>query len=255
MEERPEAPERAEPLYDIFLCTRELPDQLTGETAALRQLCSALTGEGYKVFFPSALPKDMPDQQRAEKIVEALQSSGVMVAAGIGTEGLDDPFSRKLWSEFRKDPARPFFLCWREQGDAPFPEELAGVTPFDMSELTFLVKLKEQLAGLLPAREIPEEPPEVPEETPEQPGPAEEELSVPEVETAAPETADEPAEELLAEGSPAEEEAEDLFAGESPAEAASAEKPAPAPAKKTFPWKWLLLAAAVLVLIFLIKNR
>ena len=39
---------------DIFLCTRELPDKLTAETAALRQLCAALAGEGYRVFFPPA---------------------------------------------------------------------------------------------------------------------------------------------------------------------------------------------------------
>ena len=167
MDERSEAPVREEAPYDIFLCTRELPDQLTGETAALRQLCSALAGDGYRVFFPSGLPKDLTDEEKAERIVAALRSAKVMVAAGIGTEGLDDPVSRKLWSEFRRDGTRPFFLCWREQGDAPFPEELAGVTPCDMSELTFLVKLKEQLTGLLPVREAPEEPvPELPETEP-----------------------------------------------------------------------------------------
>ena len=62
---------------DIFLCTRELPDKLTAETAALRQLCSALAGDGYKVFFPSGLPRDLTDEQRAAKIVEALKGSKI----------------------------------------------------------------------------------------------------------------------------------------------------------------------------------
>ena len=233
MEERSDAPERMEELYDIFLCTRELPDQLTGETAALRQLCSALVGDGYKVFFPSGLPRDLTDEQRAAKIVEALKGSKIMVAAGIGTEGLNDPVSRKLWSEFRKDPARPFFLCWREQGDAPFPEELAGVTPFDMSELTFLVKLKEQLTGLLPVREAPEEEPvpELPETEPEAPA------------EVLPETPEEVPVEEAPEEVPAEEAPE-----ETPAEAA------PVPARKPFPWKWVLLAAAAVILLLFLKR-
>ena len=241
MEERSDAPMRREEPYDIFLCTRELPDQLTGETAALRQLCSALVGDGYKVFFPSGLPRDLTDEQRAEKIVEALKGSKIMVAAGIGTEGLNDPVSRKLWSEFRRDPARPFFLCWREQGDAPFPEELAGVTPFDMSELTFLVKLKEQLSGLLPERVIPEEAPETPEEPVPTHEPAEAPGEVP------PEDA--PAEELPEEA-PAEERPE-----EAPEDAPAEPAPPPeAPAKKPFPWKWVLLAAAVIALLLFLKK-
>jgi len=164
MEERPAASEQAQAPYDIFLCTRELPDQLTGETAALRQLCSALAGDGYRVFFPSALSRELTDEQRAEAIVEALRSARVMVAAGIGTEGLTDPVSRKLWSAFRQEGDRPFFLCWREQGDAPFPEELTGLEALDMSELTFLAKLKEQLSAALPVREVPEPVPEEPAE-------------------------------------------------------------------------------------------
>lgn len=241
MEERSDAPERMEELYDIFLCTRELPDQLTGETAALRQLCSALVGDGYKVFFPSGLPRDLTDEQRAAKIVEALKGSKIMVAAGIGTEGLNDPVSRKLWSEFRKDPARPFFLCWREQGDAPFPEELAGVTPFDMSELTFLVKLKEQLTGLLPVREAPEEEPvpELPETEPEAPG---ETAEIP------PEAPEEVPTEAAPEEVPAEEAPE-----ETPAEPASQPAEA-APAPKPFPWKWVLLAAAAVILLLFLKR-
>ena len=224
MEERSDIPAREEAPYDIFLCTRELPDQLTGETAALRQLCSALAGDGYRVFFPSGLPRDLTDEERAARMVEALKSAKVMVAAGIGAEGLSDPVSRKLWSEFRRDGSRPFFLCWREQGDAPFPEELAGAEPLDMSELTFLVKLKDQLRELLPAREIPaEEPPAEPEIPAEEP-PAE------------PET---PAEEMPAE----------------PEEAAE-EVPQPAaPAKRPFPWKWLLLAAGAALLIWILFIR
>ena len=93
-----------------------------------------------------------------------------------------------------------------------------------MSELTFLVKLKDQLRELLPAREIPaEEPPAEPEIPAEEP-PAE------------PET---PAEEMPAE----------------PEEAAE-EVPQPAaPAKRPFPWKWLLLAAGAALLIWILFIR
>ncbi len=237
MAERSEAPVREAAPDDIFLCTRELPDQLTGETAALRQLCSALAGDGYRVFFPSGLPKDLTDEEKAERIVAALRSAKVMVAAGIGTEGLDDPVSRKLWSEFRRDGTRPFFLCWREQGDAPFPEELAGAEALDMTELTFLVKLKEQLRSLLPPPEIPagdEGPAEtVPEEPVEEDSPAE---TVPE--------------ELVKEDSPAETVPEVLIKEEAPGETTPA-----APAKKPFPWKWVLIAAAAALLIWFLFFR
>ena len=112
MDEKPVSPEPAPADYDIFLCTRELPDALTAETAALRQLCSALIGSGYRVFFPSALPADLTDEQRAQRIVEALSGSKVMIAAGVGSENASDPVSEKLRSVFLKraetDPSLGF---------------------------------------------------------------------------------------------------------------------------------------------------
>ena len=160
---------------DIFLCTRELPDKLTAETAALRQLCSALAGEGYKVFFPAALPKELTDEQRAERIVQALKNARVMVAAGVGREGLDDPMSKALWKAFlgsAEDAADRFILCWREPGDDPLPEELAGKEPLDMTDLQFLYDLQGKLNLLLPREEPPAEPEEEAspaEEAPEEP--------------------------------------------------------------------------------------
>ena len=153
MDEPKTAPEAEK--YDIFLCTRQLPDKLTPETAALRQLCSALVGEGYKVFFPSALPVELTDEERAERIVDALKSSDVMVAAGIGEEGTADPVARKLWSTFRQyvqdDPSRRFFACFRDVPAEALPEELADAEPLDMSRLEFLADLKGKLAPLFPA--------------------------------------------------------------------------------------------------------
>ena len=172
MEERPTTPETAPAEYDIFLCTRDLPDALTAETAALRQLCSALAGAGWRVFFPSALPKDLTDEQRAAKIVEALRGVKVMVAAGIGSENAADPVAAKLRSSFMEqaaaDPTRHFIACWRDAAPESLPEDLAGGEILDMSELSFLVTLKEKLGEWLasPEEEPPEEetPPPVPEE-------------------------------------------------------------------------------------------
>lgn len=211
-EKKPETP--LEEPYDIFLCTRELPDKLTAETAALRQLCAALAGEGWRVFFPANLPRELTDEQRAERIVAALRSARVMVAAGVGREGLDDLLSRGLWGAFLKsgeDAAERFFLCWRDQGEEPLPSILEGKTPYDMGDVRFLTDLKAALHAALPSpadREAPEE------------APAEEE----------PVPGAEPEEE------PAPEEAPE-------------EEPAPEEAKKPFPWKWVLLGAAVIAVI------
>ena len=211
---------------DIFLCTRELPDKLTAETAALRQLCAALAGEGYRVFFPPALPKELTDEERAQRIVASLRSARVMVAAGVGREGLTDILSQGLWGAFLKsgeDAADRFFLCWRDQGEEPMPAILEGRPLFDMGDLQFLTELKTALAAVLPppaerdaaggAGEDPEE--ETLPEEPAEPGEA-------------------PAEEA-----PAEPDASAEEAGEAP----------PAETKKPFPWKWVLLAAAALGLI------
>ena len=141
---------------DIFLCTRELPDKLTAETAALRQLCAALAGEGYRVFFPPALPKELTDEERAQRIVASLRSARVMVAAGVGREGLTDVLSQGLWGAFLKsgeDAADRFFLCWRDQGEEPLPALLEGRPLFDMGDLQFLAKLKTALAAVLPPAE------------------------------------------------------------------------------------------------------
>ena len=204
---------------DIFLCTRELPDKLTAETAALRQLCSALAGDGYKVFFPAALPKELTDEQRAQRIVDAVKNAKVMVAAGVGREGLDDPMSRALWKAFLsrgEDAADRFVLCWRDQGEDPLPSELGGREPLDMTDLRFLFDLKEKLEVLLPRES---------EATREEPSAEEDD---------APEAAEEPA--GAAEEAPQE---------ETPQEEAPPEEAPPAEAKKPFPWKWVLIGAAV----------
>ena len=166
MDERPVSPEQTPAEYDIFLCTRELPDALTPETAALRQLCSALIGSGWRVFFPSALPADLTDEQRAGKIVEALQHSKVMVAAGVGAENAADPVAEKLRSAFReaaaKDDSLRFIACWRDAAPEALPADLAGQEVLDMSDLSFLVTLKDRLSEWLAVPE--EEPPEAPED-------------------------------------------------------------------------------------------
>jgi len=179
MDEPTAAPQAEQ--YDIFLCTRELPDALTPETAALRQLSSALAGSGYRVFFPSALPRELPDEQRAERIVQALKDSRVMVAAGVGEEGVADPVARKLWSAFRQlageDSQRRFFACFRDVAAESLPAELSGTEPLDMSGLDFLLTLKERLAPAFPAPPDPfapgeEESAPAPEEAEPVPAPA-----------------------------------------------------------------------------------
>ena len=90
MDEKNQALPREEQI-DIFLCTRELPDKLTEETAALRQLCAALAGEGYNVFFPSALPGELTDQERAKAVLEALKSARVMVFPVLAGSGRRAP--------------------------------------------------------------------------------------------------------------------------------------------------------------------
>ena len=159
MDERPVSPDQAPAEYDIFLCTRELPDALTPETAALRQLCSALIGSGWRVFFPSALPADLSDEERAGKIVEALQHSKVMVAAGVGAENAADPVAEKLRAAFREeaagDEARSMVVCWRDAEPDALPADLAGQEILDMSELSFLVTLREKLGELLSPPETP----------------------------------------------------------------------------------------------------
>lgn len=225
MDEKTRAlPEEAQ--FDIFLCTRELPDKLTAETAALRQLCAALVGEGYSVFFPSALPGELTDEQRAQKILDALRSSRVMVAAGVGPEGLADVLSQGLWGAFLKsgeDAENRFFFCWRDQGEAALPVALTGKRLYDMSELGFLSELKAALSAVLP--------PPVIKETAEECGGS-------------------PAE---PEGTPEdkmEEETEGKTEGEqgeaSPEEPEGEQEGEPAAEKRPFPWKWVLLGAAVL---------
>jgi len=175
----------AEPVnetYDIFLCTRNLPDALTPETAALRQLCSALIGEGYRVFFPPAALAEQTPEEKEARIVRALQTSKVMVAAAVGPEGAQDALARYLWGAFqtlaKEDPSRCFIPCLRDADE--LPEELQGREILDMGDLRFLVTLKEKIAAALaPARAEAEEASaeDVPEEAPVEEIPAEEEPS------------------------------------------------------------------------------
>lgn len=139
--------------YDIFLCTRGLPDKLTGETAALRQLCAALIGSGYKVFFAPSMPKDTPPEEMAMAMANAVKTAPVMIAAAVGDEGAQDNTARFLWRQFREsvrnDPSRRFIACSRDLSAQP--EEFADAEVLDMGDLEFLVKLKDRLTAVLPA--------------------------------------------------------------------------------------------------------
>ena len=208
--------------YDIFLCTRELPDQLTAETAALRQLCAALIGSGYRVFFPPAALRGMEAEERARAMAEAVNSTPVMIAAAVGDEGIRDEASRYLWDRFRTlskgEPGRTFLACCRDV--TALPAELEGLEILDMGDLEFLVKLKEKLSAALPdaLRAAPaEEAPEDPE------APAPEEPS---------------AEEPPAEEPPAEEPAE---------EAPAPSEEAPLPRRRRWPWIALAVGAVVIL--------
>lgn len=225
-EKKPALP--PEEQVDIFLCTRELPDKLTLETASLRQLCSALAGEGYRVFFPPALPRELTDEEKAARIVDALKRAKVMVAAGVGQESLTDPLSLGLWHAFLKNDgaAERFFLCWRDQGDAPLPAFPGVAAPFDMTDLRFLAELKEKLAAVLPPpvdRELSPEPEEAPEPAPEEAAEAAGEEEIPSAE----------------EGGPS----------------SDAPEAVPAVEKKPFPWIWVLLAAAAVGLVIWLLLR
>lgn len=177
--------------YDIFLCTRGLPDALTPETAAIRQLMSALIGRGCKVFFPSALPADTAPEELAAAMAAALGSAPVMIAAAVGDVGASDATARFLWKRYREladaGPGRCFLACVRDL--SALPEELQGAEVLDMSELGFLSQLQERLNAVLSEPERPEEKPEPAEEIPE---PAEEpkEAEKPEEETEEAESAE-----------------------------------------------------------------
>ena len=138
--------------YDIFLCTRGLPDKLTGETAALRLLCAALIGSGYKVFFAPSLPKDTPPEELARAMADAAATTPVMIAAAVGDEGAQDKNARLLWQVFRQaaaaDLSRHFIACSRDL--TAQPEEFAGTEVLDMGDLKFLVNLSERLGKALP---------------------------------------------------------------------------------------------------------
>ena len=234
MAEEMNIPELANETYDIFLCTRELPDALTPETAALRQLCAALIGSGYRVFFPPSTLFGQEPEAKARAIAEAVKTTPVMIAAAVGDEGIQDETARFLWSKFRslagEDPSRTFLSCCRDA--AELPEELAGQEVMDLGDLEFLVKLKDKLAAALPGvvRAAAEEAPAEEEEAPAEETPAEEAPAEPE---AAPE-AEPPAEPEVA---PEE---------EPPAETETA------PLSKKRRRFWIALAAAAVVVVILV---
>ncbi len=222
--------------YDIFLCTRGLPDALTPETAALRQLMSALVGSGYKVFFPSALPKDVPEEILARAMADAVRGSKVMIAAAVGDEGAQDPTARFLWKRFRElsaaEPERRFIACARDLSQ--LPEELEGAQTLDMGALRFLSDLSGLLSQTLPRREAEPAAETEAEAEPE----AEEVREDAEPEEAAPEEAA-PEEEAPEEEAPEE---------EAPEEPVSPEDPEPTPPNKRRRKLFLALAIAVGVL-------
>ena len=166
MAEELNTPDLTNETYDIFLCTRELPDALTPETAALRQLCAALIGSGYRVFFPPSTLFGQEPEAQARAIAQAVKTVPVMIAAAVGDEGILDPTARFLWGKFRamagEDPSRTFLACCRDT--AALPEELEGMELMDLGDLEFLVKLKEKLAAALPGVVRAAGPEEAPEE-------------------------------------------------------------------------------------------
>lgn len=144
--------------YDIFICYKETDDSdnRTVDSVRAQEIYSALSREGYRVFFARITLEDKLGQQYEPMIFKALSTSKVMLAIGSKFEYFNAPWVRNEWGRFltfiKEDSSKKLYPCYFDMNAYEIPEELKMLQAQDMGKMGFEQDLVRNIQKVIPLK-------------------------------------------------------------------------------------------------------
>ena len=130
--------------FDVFICYKETDSNgnRTKDSVYAQDIYSALTKEGYKVFFSRITLEDKLGSAYEPYIFAALNSAKVMLVIGTSKENFNAVWVRNEWSRFlsfvRTDSSKVIIPCYKNISPCDMPEEFAYLQSQDMNKIGYI---------------------------------------------------------------------------------------------------------------------
>lgn len=153
--------------FDIFISYKESDDrsgQRTPDSVLAQDIYTALTKEGYKVFFSRITLEKYLGQAYEPIIYAALRSSKVMVAIGTRKEYFEAPWVRNEWNRYlgmmEETPGEKTLIpVYRDMDPYDLPEEFGHPQALNAANIGFLQDLLHGIEKLIRSPETSEDMP------------------------------------------------------------------------------------------------
>ncbi|MBR4287411.1 MAG: toll/interleukin-1 receptor domain-containing protein, partial [Clostridia bacterium] len=149
--------QREEP-FDIFICYKET-DSLgnrTQDSVYAQDIYTALTKEGYKVFFAKITLEDKLGSAYEPYIFAALNSAKVMLVVGTSKENFNAVWVKNEWSRFlsliKQGKEKTLIPVYRDIIPYDMPEEFQYLQSQDMGKIGFMQDLLRGIGKLVEAQ-------------------------------------------------------------------------------------------------------
>ena len=133
--------------FDVFICYKETDSNgnRTKDSVYAQDIYSALTKEGYKVFFSRITLEDKLGSAYEPYIFAALNSAKVMLVIGTSKENFNAVWVKNEWSRFlsfvRTDSSKVIIPCYKNISPCDMPEEFAYLQSQDMNKIGYIQDL------------------------------------------------------------------------------------------------------------------
>ena len=133
--------------FDVFICYKETDSKgnRTNDSVYAQDIYSALTKEGYKVFFARITLEDKLGSAYEPYIFAALHSAKVMLVIGTSKENFNAVWVKNEWSRFlaisKDDSSRAVIPCYKDISPYDMPKEFAYLQSQDMGKIGYIQDL------------------------------------------------------------------------------------------------------------------
>ena len=142
--------------FDVFICYKETAEdgQRTKDSVMAQDIYTALTKEGYKVFFSRITLEDKLGAEYEPYIFAALNSAKVMLAIGTKYEYYNAVWVKNEWSRFiemkKQHPEKVLIPCYSDIDAYDLPVEFKNLQGQDMNKVGFIQDLIRGIGKIIP---------------------------------------------------------------------------------------------------------
>ncbi len=154
---------REEP-FDVFICYKELDDEKnrTPDSTLTQEVYDQLTKQGFRVFCIQSTLQGMPSTEYEPYIFSALNTAKVMIVIGTKPEYFNAVWVKNDWNRFlmlmREHPEKRMIPVYRDMDPFAIPDALSIYPALNMSKISFLSDLVQEIQTTLEKAKAKETP-------------------------------------------------------------------------------------------------